>query len=50
MSEDDAASKYIDNDNDDIYTVEKIVKKRVIKGSVSYFVKWKGYSSSENTW
>ena len=33
------------------YEVEKIVDKRTnMYGLVEYFVKWKGYPSSENTW
>ena len=33
------------------YEVEKIVDKRTnVYGLVEYFVKWKGYPSSENTW
>lgn len=33
------------------YEVEKIIDKRVnCYGLVEYLVKWKGYSSSENTW
>ena len=33
------------------YEVEKIVDKRTNKyGLVEYLVKWKGYSSSDNTW
>ena len=31
--------------------VEKIVKKRVTKAGVTeYFVKWKGWPASDNTW
>ncbi|XP_022241349.1 chromobox protein homolog 1-like isoform X1 [Limulus polyphemus] len=32
------------------YTVEKVVDKRVVQGRVEYFLKWKGYPDSENTW
>nr|CAD7588204.1 unnamed protein product [Timema genevievae] len=38
-------------DPEDGYSVEKIVGRRVKKsGRVEYFLKWKGYSSDENTW
>ncbi len=32
------------------YVVERIVDKRTRNGRVEYFLKWKGYHDSENTW
>ena len=36
--------------NDDVYRVEKIIRKRKRKGVTVYFVKWKGYPDKFNTW
>jgi chromobox protein 1 len=35
---------------EDIYTVEKIMRKRIVRGKVEYLVKWEGYSIDQNTW
>jgi len=32
------------------YSVEKIMDKRVRHGKVEYLIKWEGYPDSENTW
>ena len=36
--------------NDDVYRVEKIMRKRKRRGVVEYFVKWKGYPDKFNSW
>ena len=35
---------------DDVYRVEKVLRKRKRKEVVEYFVKWKGYSDKFNSW
>ena len=32
------------------YIVEKILKKRICHGRIEYFLKWKGFKESENSW
>jgi hypothetical protein len=32
------------------YVVEKIVDKKTVNKKVQYFIKWKGYKATENTW
>ena len=36
--------------NDDVYRVEKVLRKRKRRGMTGYFVKWKGYSDKINSW
>ena len=38
------------NQDSDVYTVKKIVKKRQRNGKVQYLVKWAGFPASQSTW
>ena len=35
---------------DEVFSVEKIISKKVVGGKTEYLLKWKGYDSDENTW
>lgn len=40
-----------DEDDDDLlWEVEKIIKKKKVGGEVKYLVKWVGWPESSNTW
>jgi hypothetical protein len=36
--------------NSNIFKVEKVIKQRKVRGQLQYFVKWKGYDSTHNSW
>lgn len=38
------------DETDEVYEIEKIVKKRTRKGKSEYLIKWKDYPEEENTW
>ncbi|XP_035707958.1 chromobox protein homolog 1 isoform X1 [Folsomia candida] len=38
------------NEEDQVYVADRIVKQRVRRGMVEYFIKWRGFSSAYNTW
>lgn len=35
---------------EEVFSVERIVKKRITDGKVQYYLKWMGYPETENTW
>ena len=37
-------------EDQEFYTVEKILDKRLFRGKIQYLVSWKGYDSHDNTW
>jgi transposase InsO family protein len=37
-------------DGEEEYEVEEILDSKVIRGNLHYYVKWKGYPNSENSW
>ncbi|TPX54599.1 hypothetical protein PhCBS80983_g05863 [Powellomyces hirtus] len=39
-----------DGADEEIYDVEELVAHKKVKGKLMFFIKWKGYPSSDNTW
>lgn len=35
---------------DNVFEVDRILNKKVVKGKVKYFIKWEGYPDDQNTW
>lgn len=40
----------IEEDEEEVYEVEKVLDKRVVRGKTQYLIKWKGFSHEDNTW
>lgn len=43
-------AREIEQQEEEVFSVEKIVCKQVVGGKTQYLLKWKGYDSDENTW
>ncbi|KAK4025420.1 chromobox protein homolog 1 [Daphnia magna] len=50
ISEFENEKKKAGKSKEELYTVEQIMDKRIVKGKVQYLLKWKGYDHSQNTW
>lgn len=42
--------EWVNNDGEEDYEVESILKKRVVRNKIQYLVKWLGYPEWEATW
>lgn len=40
----------VEKEDDDLYIIEKVLKRRKRKGRTEYFVSWRGYPSKFNSW
>lgn len=43
-------AREIEQQEEEVFSVEKIVSKQIVGGKTQYLLKWKGYDSDENTW
>lgn len=50
MSDDERRSNEAGEEEEEEYVVEKILKKRVKNGKAEYYLKWKNYPETDNTW
>lgn len=39
-----------DQSSDSNYEIEEVLNDKIIDGKMYYFVKWKGYPHSQNSW
>ena len=39
-----------DEPEEEVFSVEKIISKKVVGGKTQYLLKWKGYDTDDNTW
>jgi hypothetical protein len=46
MSKPSAAEQFVESE----FIVEKVLARMVLAGEVFYYLKWKGFNKSENTW
>lgn len=52
IDDDDAykRSKKAKINDDNVYTAERILKKRIVRNQVQYLIKWKDWTDECNTW
>jgi hypothetical protein len=50
LTDDQPIVQFVPDESDQEYEVEKVVDKRIFKGKVEYRIRWRGYTSEDDTW
>jgi hypothetical protein len=45
-----AKAKPVFHSDEDVFEVEELLRKRIVRGQTQYFVRWKGFDATYNTW
>lgn len=40
----------MENDEEERFEIERIIRRRAKSGKIQYFIKWKDYSTEHNSW
>ena len=50
VTQNDKTNGDVNQNNDNVYVIEKILRKKKVQNKWRYRVKWLGYDANQNTW